>query len=127
MYSSFCELKVNDYLYSEGGSVAKSLYHYDLNSAYGYSASKALMPNGFAMGYAKPSLEVDPPKSLYDSDDEMLYDLSDLCFDKEPEDVSVSKKMKPERLQRQDGSRYHSFKFQAVYTTIFRLLQIVHP
>ena len=123
MYSSFCELKVNDYLYSEGGSVAKSLYHYDLNSAYGYSASKALMPNGFAVGYAKPSLEVDPPKSLYDSDDEMLFDLSDLCLDKEPEDVSVSKKMKPERLQRQDGSRYHSFEFQAVYTTIFRLLQ----
>ena len=121
MISSFQELKVNQPLNNTGGQTAKSLYHYDLNSAYGYSASTCHLPNGFAVGYVKPFLTVPPPDSFYGVDKDYDWNLDQLKTPNSPK-IAV-KRIKIDPLQRQDKYRHQTFEFQAVYTTIFRLME----
>lgn len=107
MFSSFSQLKAQEPIYL-GGPSAQSISEYDLNSAYGYSASVGHLPSGFAVGYVKPSLRL-ISSSAHEGEEE--------------KQVEAMWPMQEEILERIDTLRMNSFEFKATYYTLHQLNQ----
>lgn len=87
-----------------------SLFEYDLNSCYGYSASEAIMPGGFCMGYFNPS--------IYDLIESGGSNMHGLKTEHIPDLLDDGK---TNRLLRMDGKREEGFEFKAVYYFLYKL------
>lgn len=106
MYSSFCELKSGDLL-CENGPTVKSLHHYDLNSSYGFTASKMHFPNAFAIGFVKSNFSISLANSSKEGNNKKINEI----------------KEQNEFCYRQDRCRFKSFEFRCTYFTIYKLLE----
>ena len=121
MFSIQDALQQGGPLKKESGSTtttttASSIAEYDLVSAYGYGASKCLVPSGFCVGYGKK-----PPRSS-----RKLQQQAGGTPRSRSTSSSSSSKPRPAEgapLERLDArARHRSFEFRAVYKIIHRLV-----
>jgi hypothetical protein len=88
----------------------ETIMEYDLTSAYGFSASSALMPSGFCTGF----LQLEEKKKKKKEEEEEEEEKEEENFEKEEEENWV--------LSKTDTyARHKSFEFRAVYYTLAHL------